>query len=139
LASPNSSETSQRRRHAPTHFVARLEEPVVAVDPTSNQKSEQLPTFNAYSIDGDVTGPLVYVNYGRPEDYDVLDRCGVSVQGAIVVARYGESWRGIKPKVAAEHGAIGCLIPMRKTMDIPSATCFRTARCVRPMARSAGA
>ena len=95
---------------APTHFVARLEEPVVAVDPTSNQKSEQLPTFNAYSIDGDVTGPLVYVNYGRPEDYDVLDRYGVSVQGAIVVARYGESWRGIKPKVAAEHGAIGCLI-----------------------------
>jgi N-acetylated-alpha-linked acidic dipeptidase len=95
---------------APTRFVARLEEPVVAADPTSNQKSEQLPAFNAYSIDGDVTGPLVYVNYGRPEDYDVLDRYGVSVQGAIVVARYGESWRGIKPKVAAEHGAVGCLI-----------------------------
>ena len=95
---------------APTRFTARLEEAVVSVDPTSNQKNEQLPTYNAYSIDGDVTGPLVYVNYGRPQDYDVLERYGISVKGAIVVARYGESWRGIKPKVAAEHGAIGCLI-----------------------------
>ena len=94
----------------PTKFTAKLDEPVLSVDPTSNQKSEQLPTYNAYSIDGDVTGPLVYVNYGRPEDYDVLERFGISVKGAIVLARYGESWRGIKPKVAAEHGAIGCLI-----------------------------
>jgi N-acetylated-alpha-linked acidic dipeptidase len=95
---------------APTRFTAKLEEPAVAVDPTSNQKNEQLPNYNAYSIDGDVTGPLVYVNYGRPQDYDVLERYGISVKGAIVIARYGESWRGIKPKVAAEHGAIGCLI-----------------------------
>jgi N-acetylated-alpha-linked acidic dipeptidase len=95
---------------APTRFTAKLEEPVVAADPTSNQKSEQLPNYNAYSIDGDVTGPLVYVNYGRPQDYEVLERYGISVKGAIVIARYGESWRGIKPKVAAEHGAIGCLI-----------------------------
>jgi N-acetylated-alpha-linked acidic dipeptidase len=95
---------------APTHFTAKLEEPPVPEDPTSNQKSEQLPIYNAYSIDGDVTGPLVYVNYGRPEDYDVLERYGVSVKGAIVLARYGESWRGIKPKVAGEHGAVGCLI-----------------------------
>jgi N-acetylated-alpha-linked acidic dipeptidase len=95
---------------APTHFTAKLEEPAVSQDPTSSQTAEQLPTYNAYSIDGDVTGPLVYVNYGRPEDYDVLERYGVSVKGAIVLARYGESWRGIKPKVAAEHGAIGCLI-----------------------------
>ena len=80
------------------------------VDPTSSQKNEQLPTYNAYSIDGDVTAPLVYVNYGRPADYEVLERRGISVKGAIVIARYGESWRGIKPKVAAEHGAIGCLI-----------------------------
>jgi N-acetylated-alpha-linked acidic dipeptidase len=94
----------------PTRFTAKLEESAVAVDPTSDQKSEQLPVYNAYSIDGDVTGPLVYVNYGRPEDYEVLERYGVSVKGAIVLARYGESWRGIKPKVAAEHGAIGCLI-----------------------------
>jgi N-acetylated-alpha-linked acidic dipeptidase len=91
-------------------FRARLQEPAILEDPTSNQQSEQLPTYNAYSIDGDVTAPLVYVNYGIPADYEQLDRLGVSVKGAIVIARYGHSWRGIKPKVAAEHGAIGCLI-----------------------------
>jgi N-acetylated-alpha-linked acidic dipeptidase len=95
---------------APTRFKATLEEPVVPVDPTSKQKTEQLPTYNAYSIDGDVTGPVVYVNYGRPEDYDELEAAGVSVKGAIVIARYGGSFRGTKPKIAAEHGAIGCLI-----------------------------
>jgi len=95
---------------APTHFTAKLEEPAVSGDPTSAQKDEQLPTFNVYSIDGDVTAPLVYVNYGRPEDYDVLERYGISVKGAIAIARYGASWRGIKPKVAAEHGAVGCII-----------------------------
>ena len=95
---------------APTRFKATLEEPAVAVDPTSNQKAEQLPTYNAYSVDGDVTGPVVYVNYGRPEDYDELEAAGVSVKGAIVIARYGGSFRGTKPKIAAEHGAIGCLI-----------------------------
>jgi N-acetylated-alpha-linked acidic dipeptidase len=95
---------------APTASQLKLEEPPVVIDPTSAQKSEQLPSFNAYSVDGDVTGPIVYVNYGRPQDYEDLERRGVSVRGAIVVARYGNSWRGIKPKVAAEHGAIGCLI-----------------------------
>src|SRR5450631_196748 len=95
---------------APTKFTARLDEPALAVDPTSNQKSEQLPTYNAYSIDGDVTGPLVFVNYGLPEDYEKLDRLGISAKGAIVIAKYYHSWRGVKPKVAAEHGAIGCLI-----------------------------
>lgn len=94
----------------PAPFKAKLQEPAVAGDPTSDQQSEQLPTYNAYSRDGDVTGPLVYVNYGRQEDYEVLDRMGISVKGAIVIARYGMSWRGIKPKVAAEHGAVGCLI-----------------------------
>jgi len=95
---------------APTKFRAKLQEPVLPVDPTSNQTSEQLPTYNAYSVDGDVTAPLVYVNYGNREDYEDLDRIGISVKGAIVIARYGSGWRGIKPKVAAEHGAIGCLI-----------------------------
>ena len=95
---------------APTRFKASLEEPELPGDPTSGQKAEQLPSYNAYSVDGDVTGPLVYVNYGRPEDYEELERRGVSVKGAIVIARYAQSWRGIKPKVAAEHGAIGCLI-----------------------------
>jgi N-acetylated-alpha-linked acidic dipeptidase len=94
----------------PTQYTAKLQEPPVSVDPTSNQQSEQLPTYNAYSVDGDVTAPLVYVNYGVPDDYEQLDRMGVSVKGAIVIARYGASWRGIKPKVAAEHGAVGCIL-----------------------------
>jgi N-acetylated-alpha-linked acidic dipeptidase len=95
---------------APTTFKAKLMEPTVPGDPTSGQHDEQLPSYNAYSIDGDVTGPLVFVNYGVPADYEELERHGVSVKGAIVIAKYGGSWRGIKPKVAAEHGAIGCLI-----------------------------
>ncbi len=95
---------------APTHFRASLQETAVTGDPTSNQQKEQLPSYNAYSRDGDVTGPLVFVNYGIPADYEELARHGVSVKGAIVIAKYGGSWRGIKPKVAAEHGAIGCLI-----------------------------
>jgi N-acetylated-alpha-linked acidic dipeptidase len=94
----------------PTRFTAKLAEPAVPGDPTSSQQDEQLPTYNAYSIDGDVTAPLVYVNYGVPEDYETLDRLGISVKGAIAIARYGGSWRGIKPKVASEHGAVGCLI-----------------------------
>jgi N-acetylated-alpha-linked acidic dipeptidase len=95
---------------APTRFVAKLEEPALRQDPTSGQKREQLPTYNAFSVDGDVVAPLVYVNYGIPEDYEQLDRLGVSVKGAIVIARYGRSWRGVKPKLAAEHGAVGCII-----------------------------
>jgi N-acetylated-alpha-linked acidic dipeptidase len=95
---------------APTTYKAQLQEPTVPGDPTSAQHDEQLPTYNAYSADGDVTGPLVFVNYGVPADYDELERRGISVKGAIVIAKYGGSWRGIKPKVAAEHGAIGCLI-----------------------------
>ena len=92
------------------HFTAKLQEPPLQEDLTSNQTAEQLPTYNAYSIDGDVTAPLVYVNYGVPEDYEVLERRGISVKGAIVIARYGRSWRGIKPLVGAEHGAVGCII-----------------------------
>ena len=95
---------------APGKFTAKLQEPTVPGDPTSGQHSEQLPTYNAYSIDGDVTAPLVYVNYGIPEDYEQLDRLGISVKGAIVIARYGGSWRGIKPKLAGEKGAVGCII-----------------------------
>jgi len=95
---------------APTTYKASLQETPLSVDPTSNQQAEQLPSYNAYSIDGDVTGPLVFVNYGVPADYEELEQHGVSVKGAIVIAKYGGSWRGIKPKVAAEHGAVGCLI-----------------------------
>ncbi len=95
---------------APERFTAKLFEPAIPQDATSGQSNEQLPVYNAYSIDGDVTGDLVYVNYGVPADYEQLDQRGVDVKGKIVIARYGGSWRGIKPKVAAEHGAIGCII-----------------------------
>ena len=94
----------------PTRFVAKLEEPVIPNDPSTSQRAEQLPTYNSYSGEGDVTAPLVYVNYGVPADYEELDRRGISVRGAIVIARYGGSWRGIKPKLAAERGAVGCII-----------------------------
>jgi N-acetylated-alpha-linked acidic dipeptidase len=93
----------------PSRIRAVLKEPAIPEDPDSND-ANQLPTYNAYSIDGDVTGPVVYANYGVPADYDELAKLGIDVKGKIVITRYGGSWRGIKPKVAAEHGAIGCLI-----------------------------
>ncbi len=95
---------------APNRFTARLAEPPIAGDATAPLTDEVLPPYNAYSADGDVTGPLVYVNDGGPRDYEELERMGVSVKGAVVIARYGRGWRGIKPKLAAEHGAIGCVI-----------------------------
>jgi len=91
-------------------YKAKLEEPALKEDKTSGQKSEQLPSYNAYSADGDVKAELVYVNRGIPADYDELEKMGISVKGKIVIAKYGGSWRGIKPKVAYEHGAIGCII-----------------------------
>jgi N-acetylated-alpha-linked acidic dipeptidase len=94
---------------SPTNYKALLKEPALKEDPTSGQAG-QLPTYNAYSADGDVTGELVFVNYGLPDDYKILDQMGISVKGKIVIAKYGHSWRGTKPKVAQEHGAIGCLI-----------------------------
>lgn len=93
----------------PHHYVAKLKEPAIPEDPDSSD-ANQLPSYNAFSADGDVTGELVYVNYGVPADYEQLKKLGVDVKGKIVIARYGGSWRGIKPKVAHENGAIGCLI-----------------------------
>ncbi len=95
---------------APEKFTAKLFEPQLKEDATSANTTDALPVYNAYSIDGDVTGELVYVNYGVPRDYELLKERGVDVKGKIVIARYGGSWRGIKPKVAAENGAIGCII-----------------------------
>ncbi len=92
-----------------TTYKALLKEPALKEDATSGQ-ADQLPTYNAWSADGDATGQLIFVNYGLPSDYEVLDRMGVDVKGKIVIAKYGRSWRGIKPKVAQEHGAIGCII-----------------------------
>ncbi|WP_143308133.1 transferrin receptor-like dimerization domain-containing protein [Chitinophaga vietnamensis] len=94
---------------SPTTYKAVLKEPALKEDATSGQDG-QLPTYNCWSADGDVNAELVFVNYGLPEDYEYLERAGVSVKGKIVIAKYGHSWRGIKPKVAQEHGAIGCLI-----------------------------
>ncbi len=91
------------------HFEASLKEPAIAQDSYSSNPN-QLPTYNAYSAAGDVTAPLVYVNYGIPEDYEYLAKHNIDVKGKIVIARYGKSWRGTKPKIAAEHGAVGCLI-----------------------------
>ncbi len=95
---------------APTAFRASLTEDVLPDDASSAERDAVLPPYNAFSADGDVTGELVFVNYGIPEDYEMLERYGVDVAGKIVIARYGRSWRGIKPKLAAEHGAIGALI-----------------------------
>ncbi len=94
----------------PTSFTASLTEPPLTGDASSSQTDEALPGYNCFSIDGDVTAQLVYVNYGVPEDYEELEKRGIDVKGKIVIARYMGSWRGIKPKVAAEQGAIGCII-----------------------------
>lgn len=93
----------------PERYELRLTEPPLPGDPDT-EKDGVLPPFNAYSADGDVTGEVVYVNYGIPSDYEVLDSLGISVEGKIVLARYGQSWRGIKPRLAAERGAVGALI-----------------------------
>ena len=94
---------------SPSYYKAILKEPAIKEDPTSGQAG-QLPTYNAYSADGDVTGDLVFVNYGLSEDYEVLKKMGIDVRGKIVIAKYGHSWRGTKPKIAQEHGAIGCIL-----------------------------
>ena len=93
----------------PESYVPTLREPAIPEDKDSSDPG-QLPTYNAYSPDGDVTAQVVYVNYGMPADYEKLEELGIDVKGKIVLARYLGGWRGIKPKVAAEHGAIGCLI-----------------------------
>ena len=92
----------------PHRFTASLVEPPLEQDATSGLTAEQLPTYNAYSSDGDVTGQLVYVNYGKPADYEILAQSGIDVKGRIVIARYGGCWRGIKPKVAAVCCAESC-------------------------------
>jgi N-acetylated-alpha-linked acidic dipeptidase len=94
---------------SPVTYEAKLKEAAFGEDDNTADEG-MLPTFNAYSAAGDVSGELVYVNYGLPTDYAVLKKNGIDVRGKIVIARYGQSWRGVKPKVAAENGAIGCLL-----------------------------
>src|SRR5258706_9313697 len=91
-------------------FKATLTEAPIAGDATSSPTKNDLPAYVAYQGDGDVTPPLVYVNYGMQDDYKTLERLGVSVQGKIVIARYGQGWRGLKPRLAQEHGAVGAII-----------------------------
>ena len=95
---------------APVAFKALLHEPAIAGDKTSDRTAAGLPPYNAYGADGDVTAELVYLNFGMPEDYLELDRRGMDVKGRIVIARYGGGWRGLKAKLAQEHGALGCII-----------------------------
>ena len=94
---------------APTRFTASLTEPPIAGDPTTSL-TDGVPPYNEFGADGDVTGELVYVNYGMAQDYKELARRGVDVRGKIVIVRYGQGWRGLKPRLAYEHGAIGCII-----------------------------
>src|SRR5258706_7908502 len=94
----------------PTPFKATLTEAPIAGDASSSRIKDELPAYVAYQGDGDVTAPLVYVNYGMLEDYKTLERLGISVQGKIVIARYGQGWRGLKPKLAQQHGALGCIV-----------------------------
>ncbi len=107
---PTPIERSLVLMNGQSSYTAELDEPIVPGDQSSAVREEMLPPYNAYSADGDVTAELVYVNYGIPTDYEELDRMGIDVKGKIVIARYGRSWRGIKAKVAYEHGAVGCLI-----------------------------
>jgi N-acetylated-alpha-linked acidic dipeptidase len=94
----------------PEPYKLTLQERPIPGDSSASAKDPALPAYVAYQGDGDVTAPLVYVNYGMPDDYKTLQRMGISVEGKIVIARYGAGWRGLKPKLAQEHGAVGCLI-----------------------------
>ena len=124
---------SSRRTTSPQN----CSEPPIDGDRTS-QRTDGLPPYNVYGADGDVTGRLVYVNQGMADDYKELARRGIDVKGKIVITRYGGGWRGIKPKLAYEHGAIGCLIYSDpKTTATRWATRTRTVVGVRPTACSA--
>lgn len=85
-----------------------LTEPPVPGDPATT--GSQVPPFNGYTASGDVTAPVVFVNYGLIEDYRTLDSLGISVKGKIAIARYGRSFRGIKAREAERHGAVGLII-----------------------------
>jgi N-acetylated-alpha-linked acidic dipeptidase len=86
-----------------------VREAIIREDTTSSNK-KITPLFNGYAATGDVTAPLVYANYGLPPDYEALEKAGVNVKGKIVIVRYGNSFRGVKAKVAQDHGAVGCII-----------------------------
>ncbi len=94
---------------APRRERLQVREDVIAVDSTSGSR-KIVPLYNGYGASADVTAPLVYVNYGLPDDYAALRAAGVDVKGKIAIARYGNSFRGVKAKVAEENGAVGLII-----------------------------
>jgi N-acetylated-alpha-linked acidic dipeptidase len=94
---------------APRREKLSVREAILKEDPSSSNP-KITPLFNGYSASGDVTAPLVYANYGLPPDYEALGKAGVDVKGKIVIVRYGNSFRGVKAKVAQDQGAIGCII-----------------------------
>ncbi len=98
---------------SPNSYVAKLEEPVLTPSEAKLRTvAEELPPYGAFSIGGDVTAELVYVNYGMPDDFTELERRGIDVKGKITLARFGGGWRGIAPRESAEHGAVGCIMYM---------------------------
>lgn len=117
---------------APRRFAATLQEPPIPGDSSATATDPALPAYVVYQGDGDITAPLVYVNYGMQDDYKTLQRFGVSVKGKIVIARYGEGWRGLKPKLAQEHGAVGCIIYSDPSKDGYSVDASYPAGPMRP-------
>ena len=94
---------------APRRERLKVKEAILPQDPSS-ANPKIIPLFNGYSASADVTASLVYVNYGLPPDYGALKNAGVDVKGKIAIARYGNSFRGVKAKVAEDNGAVGLLI-----------------------------
>ena len=94
----------------PQPFKATLREAPIPGDSTATSAERGLPGYLLFQGDGEVTAPIVYVNYGMPDDYKALQRMGVSVRGRIAIARYGGGWRGLKIKLAQDHGAVGAIL-----------------------------
>ncbi|MGC1686370.1 MAG: M28 family metallopeptidase [Candidatus Acidiferrales bacterium] len=88
--------------------LATQEEPYAEDKDTSDPRAAI--GFNTYSPSGEVTAPVIYVNYGNLEDYRELDTRGISVEGKIVLARYGKGYRGIKARLAEERKAAGLIL-----------------------------
>lgn len=93
----------------PSAYRAALQSPLIP-GYTAEQNANSLPPYNVYSSDGEVTAQAVYVNYGMVEDYQELAHRGIDVRGKIVIARYGKAFRGIKPRLAGERGAVGVIL-----------------------------
>ena len=96
---------------APRSLRLKIEEKSFPEDPDTMNPGIGIP-YNAYSRSGDITAPLVYANGGNPEDYDLLEKHGIDVQGKIALVRYSfpYSYRGFKALTAEKRGLAGLLI-----------------------------